>query len=188
MYEHVFVISTRQRVLSLRADGLSLTRIARELGLQKSTVAYHLRRAGEEPDQRFNRRYDWAEIQAYYDAGHSITQCQKKFGFSRETWNAARIRGAVQSRPQAMPMAQLVAGRRQRTHLKLRLLSAGLLLSHCYECGISEWRGRALSLPLHHINGDRHDNRLENLQLLCPNCHSQTENFAGRNKRRRDAA
>jgi hypothetical protein len=37
------------------------------------------------------------------------------------------------------------------------------------------------ALALHHINGDNCDDRLENLALLCPNCHSQTENFAGRN-------
>src|SRR4051812_43546056 len=65
MYEHVFVMSTRERVLDLRATGLSLTQVARELGLVKSTVAYHVRRAGEVPDPRFNRRYDWAEVQAF---------------------------------------------------------------------------------------------------------------------------
>jgi 5-methylcytosine-specific restriction endonuclease McrA len=46
----------------------------------------------------------------------------------------------------------------------------------------------ALSLQLHHINGERHDNRLENLALLCPNCHSQTNTWAGRNGTRRRAA
>lgn len=60
----------------------------------------------------------------------------------------------------------------------------GLKADRCEICGISEWLGRPLSLPLHHLNGDGDDNRLENLQLLCPNCHSQTENFAGRKRRR----
>jgi hypothetical protein len=49
------------------------------------------------------------------------------------------------------------------------------------ECGISEWRDRPLSLELHHRNGEKHDNRLENLALLCPNCHSQTDSWGGRN-------
>jgi transposase len=178
------VRSTRERVLERRAAGLSLTQIARELGLTKSTVAYHVRRAGEPPDERFNRRYDWRAVQAYYDAGHSITACQEKFGFSRQTWNAARLRGDVRSRPQAMPIEQLLGRPRRRSHLKLRLIAAGLLQTACYECGISEWRGQALSLALHHVNGRGQDNRLENLQLLCPNCHSQTENFSGRNKGR----
>jgi 5-methylcytosine-specific restriction endonuclease McrA len=40
-------------------------------------------------------------------------------------------------------------------------------------------------VALHHINGDRLDNRLENLQLLCPNCHSQTSTYSGRNGHRR---
>jgi HNH endonuclease len=91
-------------------------------------------------------------------------------------------------RPQAMPIDEvLAAGReRNRTHVKLRLLSAGIKESRCEECGISEWLEEPLSMTLHHVNGDGDDNRLENLLLLCPNCHSQTPNFAGRG--RRDAA
>lgn len=70
-------------------------------------------------------------------------------------------------------------------NLKSRLLLAGLLRNACYECGISSWRGRVLSLQLDHINGVRDDNRVHNLRLLCPNCHSQTDTFCGRNKRSR---
>ena len=64
-----------------------------------------------------------------------------------------------------------------RTKLKTRLVKEGLKEYKCECCGISEWNGKPLTLQLHHINGIHNDNRLSNLQLLCPNCHSQTENF-----------
>ena len=72
-----------------------------------------------------------------------------------------------------------------RNNIKQRLIAAGLKQNRCEECGISRWRERPLSLCLHHVNGERHDNRLENLVLLCPNCHSQTPNFGSKNCRRR---
>jgi HNH endonuclease len=75
---------------------------------------------------------------------------------------------------------------RNRNHLKQRLLELGLKQNACEVCGGADWRGQPLSLALHHVNGRGQDNRLENLQLLCPNCHSQTENFGGRNRRRAD--
>lgn len=68
--------------------------------------------------------------------------------------------------------------------LKRRLLDDGLLDPHCAVCGIDDWCGRAITLHLDHVNGLRDDHRLENLRLLCPNCHSQTTTFAGRNKGR----
>lgn len=67
-------------------------------------------------------------------------------------------------------------------HFKNRLIREGLLKYECYECNISSWRDKKLVLQLDHINGKRTDNRLKNLRLLCPNCHSQTETFAGKNK------
>ena len=70
-----------------------------------------------------------------------------------------------------------------RGNLKRRLIVNGLKEPRCERCGIDAWLGEALTLALHHINGDNRDDRLENLSLLCPNCHSQTDNFAGRNRR-----
>jgi hypothetical protein len=66
--------------------------------------------------------------------------------------------------------------------LKRRLIKEQLLVYQCKFCSISEWRGQKLSLQLDHINGVNDDHRLENLRLLCPNCHSQTDTFAGKNK------
>jgi hypothetical protein len=164
--------------------------IASRLGVSAPTVCYHARLLGVPARNKFTRRYDWAEVQRFYDEGNSITACQMRFGFARKTFVDAVRRGAVVSRPHAAPLEiYLVAGRRvSRHHLKGRLVAAGLKANRCESCGIEEWRGEPLSLALHHVNGDGLDNRLENLMLLCPNCHSQTENFSGRNRRRRPAA
>ena len=52
----------------------------------------------------------------------------------------------------------------------------------CESCRVVDWLGKEIVLELHHINGDSNDNRLENLTLLCPNCHSQTPTFRGKNR------
>jgi hypothetical protein len=66
--------------------------------------------------------------------------------------------------------------------LKRRLLREGMLEYRCYVCGLTEWNGKPITLQLDHINGIHLDHRIQNLRLLCPNCHSQTETFAGKNK------
>lgn len=72
-----------------------------------------------------------------------------------------------------------------RTTLKKRLLDLGLLNNLCYECGIGpEWNDKKLSLQIDHINGQSDDNRLDNLRMLCPNCHSQTDTYAGKAKKK----
>lgn len=69
------------------------------------------------------------------------------------------------------------------SRLKLRLIEANYLEYKCNICGIYEWLNQPISLQLDHINGVHSDNRLENLRFLCPNCHSQTPTYAGRNKK-----
>lgn len=53
----------------------------------------------------------------------------------------------------------------------------------CICCGVDEWNGKQLSLHVDHIDGNSDNNFPSNLRLLCPNCHSQTDTFSGRNKK-----
>lgn len=164
--------------------------IARRLGVTKGTVAYHARRLDQPVNSRFARRYDWDAIRSAYESGLSWRDCQLRFGFSRASWFSAVRRGDIVLRPWVMPLEELlVVGRKtNRDHLKQRLVKAGLKENRCEQCGIAQWRGKPLSMHLHHVNGDGHDNRLENLQLLCGNCHSQTDTYGGRNGHRRPMA
>lgn len=66
-------------------------------------------------------------------------------------------------------------------HLKDRLLKEGVKEYKCECCGSSEWMGQPIALELHHVNGIKDDLRLENLQILCPNCHAFTDNYRGKN-------
>lgn len=72
-----------------------------------------------------------------------------------------------------------------RTHMKHRLIKNGILKNECSECGLgSVWCDKPIIMVLDHINGVNDDNRLENLRMLCPNCNSQQDTFAGRQRRK----
>lgn len=100
-----------------------------------------------------------------------------------QAWNAGL---KFDPRPHAPLEEVLVANRPSTSHrLKLRLFRAGLKTPACELCG---WAARApdgrIPVELDHINGDRTDNRLENLRILCPNCHSLQSTHRGLNQKR----
>lgn len=64
--------------------------------------------------------------------------------------------------------------------LKIKMLRDGIRERKCERCDGAEWLGEPIPLELHHKNGNRQDNRDENIDLLCPNCHALTDNNSGK--------
>lgn len=84
-----------------------------------------------------------------------------------------------------IPLDKILSGDTPYTsshRLKLMLLHEGIFTHECCVCKLSVWNGVPISLELDHIDGKHYNNKLENIRLLCPNCHSQTPTF--RSKKR----
>ena len=174
-----------RRLRDLIRSGTPYRVICSEIGCTKSTISYHAAQLGL---AKSTRKHDWTAIREFYDAGHSGRATRAAFGLHPKTWQEAVKRGDIVLRPQrgwVRTIAEVMAAPRvNRTSLKRRMIREGVLASTCAFCGINKWRGEPLSLELDHINGDALDYRFENLRLLCPNCHSQTETYSGRKARR----
>lgn len=168
-------MNTKQRVQSLLSEGKTGLEIAEKLGVSAATVSYHRKTLGLEV--RTLPKYDWVDIAKHQSEGHSIGECCEKYGCSRETWNQAVKRGVVKgARYEYRKGTHTVALRRM-------LRATGVDITKCSICGQGNmWNSKPLTLQVHHINGCRTDNTMENLQILCPNCHTQTDNYAAKNR------
>lgn len=69
----------------------------------------------------------------------------------------------------------------QTYKLKNKLFKFGIKEKICEKCGLSEWNGLPIPLELHHKDGNSHNHKLENLEILCLNCHAQTKTFRSKN-------
>lgn len=152
------------------------------------------------------RRVSKEELEAAILDSHSITEVGQKLGFRVHNGICERVTELAKKYDLALPIwlnQTLPAPQRPRKimsddeyfrngHLKSgnwlreRLIKSGRIYTcdntTCILHGTTEWNGSKLVFQVDHINGDRFDNRKENLRFLCPNCHSQTETFARNNR------
>jgi hypothetical protein len=98
--------------------------------------------------------------------------------FTGQAWSRGKTFGAKQ------PLERYLNNELQIQSYKLknRLLVDGLLNRKCSNCKKTKWLGQPIPLELDHVNGNRHDNRLINLRLLCPNCHALTPTYRAKNR------
>lgn len=190
----------RDTLAALCDQGLTQRAIASRLGVSHSTVRYWLTRYGLRTHGRQPPRpWDPEEFAVACAASLSVAEVLDRLGVSKYSGNYRRAahlaeqfgvvlprarRGAWHSRA-AKPMLtdEQVRARFRRTEtpqdsasMKWWMTSRLGVPSECVACGIGpEWNGRPLTLELDRIDGDRLNNELLNLRLLCPNCHAQTE-------------
>ena len=92
-------------------------------------------------------------------------------------------KGITKQRQDYMPLEQYLSESQdiQTNKVRLKLLREGYKKYQCEKCGLTEWLGEPIPLEVHHIDGNRHNNTIENYQLLCPNCHATTDSYRGKN-------
>jgi len=69
--------------------------------------------------------------------------------------------------------------------LKLKMIRDGIKEHKCDICGITEWMGKKVPIELDHIDGNHYNNEMNNLRIVCPNCHAQTDTNSGKNNKHR---
>jgi len=99
--------------------------------------------------------------------------------FTHKAWSKGKTVGNKR------PLSDYLANKKNILPFKLkqRLLKDEIFEYQCMKCQGTEWMGKPIPLELHHIDGNNQNNSLNNLQLLCPNCHALTDNYRGKNKK-----
>jgi hypothetical protein len=109
----------------------------------------------------------------------SLWRRAKKLGLK---WSEKKINWSAGKK---IPLQEILNGQHpyfQTFKLKKRLIKEGIKENKCEICKISEWNGHKLIMQLDHIDGNSHNHKLNNLRMICPNCHSQTNTYCGKNK------
>ena len=109
----------------------------------------------------------------------------KKYALKFECYNTNQSgKGINKNVPPKIDLQEILEGKHphfQTFKLKNRLLKEKIIENKCSVCNIEEWNGKELNMELDHIDGIRSNHKIENLRMLCPNCHSQTETYRAKN-------
>jgi hypothetical protein len=144
------------------------------------------------------RTQEWETkiIEACKDA-HSMAHACASIGMNHNTFivHAKRLgvyttnqggKGTNKPKP-SIPLSEIIykgiQPQYRSSNLRVRLIKEGIKEYKCEKCEKVEWMGKPIPLELHHLDGNSHNHLLENLQLLCPNCHTLTDNYGSKNKK-----
>jgi hypothetical protein len=139
------------------------------------------------------------EIENFIKESRSYRDLALKLGYSNESGSAiATIKSMIQElnldvshftgqgwNKNNFDYSRFQYGKKIRGATMIQALTA-LRGWRCENCGLTEWQGQKVPLEVHHIDGDELNSVLENLQVLCPNCHALTNNYKGKNQKKQD--
>ena len=201
---------TDAQLVELVSSKSNATEVLEALGLSRGSYVYlqeHIKRLGVSTNHWSHLRREWTDAQLTESVGLRFSMAAvlvdlglkgtggnyrslwghiKRLGLATTHWTGqGHLRGKTHSWTKKVPLSEVLVENStfSTTHLSKRLVKEGVLRYECSEpdCLLSAWKGKPISLHLDHKNGVHTDNRLENLRLLCPNCHSQTETYGSKN-------
>jgi hypothetical protein len=184
----------------LLKEGLSLRQISKKTNKSLTTIRYWADKYGLKP-KKYYHKWSFEELKPLIESSNSKAEVLEKMGLTLKAGNYRTLKryfdlyGIDNDLYKGNPRRNVTKVKYSDSeifcensqynsgHLKNRVLRSNLLEYKCVSCGnTGEWMGGKLILQIDHINGINNDNRIENLRFLCPNCHSQTETYAGKNK------
>lgn len=145
------------------------------------------------------KSYSKDEFIEAWKSSTSISQVLEKLGYAQGGGSYGTIRKAAEElqldsshmlgqghmkgkvAANAKPLSELLVKGSKAGKLKNRLFKEGIFERKCSVCSIVEWNGKPTPLELDHIDGDNRNNELQNLRIICPNCHAQTDTYKGKN-------
>jgi len=146
-------------------------------------------------DKKFK---NWKElVTEAANSSSSATEAAAKLGIKYDTYRKYAIqyncfstnssgKGLSKRNGNTIPLEEIIEGKHpqyQSNKLRIRLINEEYFEPKCNTCGLTEWLGNPIPLELEHIDGNNSNHLLKNLELLCPNCHSLTSTYRGRNKK-----
>ena len=142
-----------------------------------------------EMKQNHKNKFTDDELIAQYQVMPTLSKLSHYFNVPDVTiWRRAKKLGLefkIGGVTNKIPLSEILEGKHpqyQTNKIKNRLISEGIKENKCERCGITEYWNEPIVLQLDHVDGDSHNHMLSNLKLLCPNCHSQTITWCGKNK------
>lgn len=140
-------------------------------------------------------KYDKDEFIKVCESSISMAQAASKLGIHFNTFKRIAVKlgcyvtnqpgkGLNKKSKKGIPLEEILKGKHpqyQSFKLKNKLIKEGIKKNECEICGLNEWNEQVINCELDHIDGNSRNHLLDNLRILCPNCHSQTDTFRAKN-------